>query len=113
MRVSTKVASAFFITVCTFSSQAVTNESAVEKIVTNLVASAIANVNTEIELQIEKFTLDAANQLDVNPVSEYIPKVSITDLPSETKEDLTEQTDTAHMQVEKKDTKSDDGEQKA
>jgi hypothetical protein len=85
MKINQKLAALLLITAGTLSTQVNAQESSdVEKIVTNIVGTAMNTVSFEIDQQIEKITLTATHLMSFDGENEKMGKVTITDL-SETK----------------------------
>lgn len=80
MKTNQKLAALFLIAAGTLSTQVNAQESAVEKIVSNLVSNAMNTVSIEIDQQVQKVTLSASNLVSNDGSEASSGKVSIVDL---------------------------------
>ena len=100
MTFSQNIAATVLISACALSTNVNAEETALEQIVSNLVANALHTANNQIEIQIEKTLLTASNSISVENESVPANRITITDLASidneiknENKDNQTQKTD--------------------
>jgi len=80
MTFTQKLAATIFVSACALSTNVNAHESALEQIVSNIVASGIKNVSNEIEVQLDKTILTVSNNLSLDTAPVPANKVTITDI---------------------------------
>lgn len=103
MKTNQKLAILFLVAAGTLSTQVNAQESAVEKIVSNLVTSAISTVSIEIDQQVQKITLSASNIVSYKDSKAPAGHVTITDIANTDSKDSAAETSENDKQKENTD----------